>query len=336
VTEGERVVAAWYAPRPTLRMWLAWPLSLAFRAIVAARRALYRTGVLRIERMSVPVVVVGNITVGGTGKTPLVIALCEALRDRGFHPGAVSRGYGGSAQGPRAVAADDDPALVGDEPLLIAEAGLPVFIGADRPAAARALLRAHPQCDVIVCDDGLQHYRLARDVEIAVVDDMRGLGNGLMLPAGPLREPASRLREVDAVVRLVAAPTRSDDPRTTYMTQVPGTWRNLRKPERVADVSAWRGTRVHAVAGIGNPGRFFALLRGQGIGAVEHAFPDHHAYTRADFPWPKAIAILMTQKDAVKCASFADERFWYLPVRASIDPALVAVVERKIRGPQAA
>jgi tetraacyldisaccharide 4'-kinase len=157
-----------------------------------------------------------------------------------------------------------------------------------------------------------------------------------MLPAGPLREPASRLREVDAVVHLVAAPARSDDPRTTYMTQVPGAWRNVRDPARVADVSAWRGTRVHAVAGIGNPGRFFALLRGQGIAAVEHAVADHHAYTRGDFPWPKAMAILMTQKDAVKCASFADERFWYLPVRASIDPALVAVVERKIRGPQAA
>lgn len=334
--DGERVVAAWYAPRPTLRMRLAWPLSLVFRAIVATRRALYRGGVLRVERVPVPVVVVGNITVGGTGKTPLVIALCKELRDRGLRPGVVSRGYGGSAQGPRGVAPGDDPAVVGDEPLLIAQAGIPVFIGRDRPAAARALLAAHPECDVVVCDDGLQHYRLAREVEIAVVDDARGLGNGLMLPAGPLREPASRLREVDAVVRLAAVAARSDDPHTTYMTQVPGVWRNLRDPARVADVTRWRGRRVHAVAGIGNPARFFALLRGQGIAAVEHVFPDHHAYRRGDLPWTDATAILMTQKDAVKCASFADERFWYLPVRASIDPALVAVVEQKIRGSQAA
>ncbi len=335
MTHEHSVVAAWYAPRPTLRTWLAWPWSLLFRATVALRRALYRRGVLRSERLPVPVVVVGNITVGGSGKTPLVIALCEALRARGWHPGVVSRGYGGRADAPRAVDARDDPAVVGDEPPIVAQAGIPVWIGRDRPAAARALLAAHPECDVIVGDDGLQHYALARDVEIAVVDDARGLGNGFMLPAGPLREPPSRLGEVDAVVRLVDEPRESDDPRTTYMTQVAQPWRNVADASRTADVARWRGEGVHAVAGIGNPERFFASLRKQGIVATEHAFPDHHPFRAPDVAWPGATAILMTQKDAVKCAAFADERFWYLPVRASVDPALVAVVEHKIRGPKA-
>lgn len=335
MSSGHSVVAAWYAPRPTLRTWLAWPWSLLFRAAVAIRRILYRRGILRSERMPVPVVVVGNITVGGSGKTPLVIALCEALRAHGWHPGVVSRGYGGRADAPRAVDASDDPAIAGDEPPILAQAGFPVFIGRDRPAAVRALLAAHPECDVVVSDDGLQHYRLARDVEIAVIDESRGLGNGFMLPAGPLREPASRLREVDAVVRLVDEARRSDDSRTTYMTQVAQPWRNLREPSRTADVASWRGGGVHAVAGIGNPERFFALVRRQGIAATEHAFPDHYPFRASDLAWPGAKAILMTQKDAVKCAAFAGERFWYLPVRANIDPALVAVVERKIRGPKA-
>jgi len=334
----ESVVAAWYAPRPTLGAWLLWPFSLVFGLVVAIRRLLYRSGVLRAERVRAPVVVVGNITLGGSGKTPLVIALAEALRARGWSPGIVSRGYGGSSRAPRAVTADDDPAVVGDEPPIIAQAGFAVWIGRDRPAAARALLAANPQCDVIVSDDGLQHYRLARDVEIAVLDGTRGLGNGLLLPAGPLREPASRLAGVDAIVRLVADSEGgiAQGGRTTLMTQVPQQWRNLRDASRVADVATWRGAGVHAVAGIGHPERFFALLRAQGVVAAEHAFADHHAFVAADFAWPGATAILMTQKDAVKCAAFADERFWYLPVRASIDPALVALVEHKIRGSQTA
>jgi len=307
-----------------------------FRAIVALRRSLFRRGILRSERVRVPVIVVGNITVGGSGKTPLVIALCEALHARGWHPCVVSRGYGGTSHAPRPVDASDDPAIVGDEPPIVAQAGYPVWIAHDRPAAARALLQAHPECDVIVCDDGLQHYALARDVEIAVIDEARGLGNGFMLPAGPLREPESRLGEVDAVVRLVSDERRSDDPHTTYMTQLAEAWRNLRDASRAADVSQWRAGGVHAFAGIGNPGRFFALVRKQGIVAVEHAFPDHHAYRASDVAWPGATALLMTQKDAVKCAAFADERFWYLPVRASVDPALIKAVEHKIRGSKAA
>lgn len=331
------VVAAWYTPRPTLVAVLLWPLSLLFRAIVAARRSLYRSGLLRAHRLAVPVVVIGNLTAGGTGKTPLAIALAEALAARGYRPGLVSRGYGGSAPGPRAVAASDDPAVVGDEPPILAASGFPVWIGADRVAAAQGLLAAHPDRDVVICDDGLQHYRLARVVEIAVIDGGRRFGNGLMLPAGPLREPPSRLAEVDAVVHLGGdAVPPSGDGRVTVTEHVPGPWRNLRDAARSADAAALGAGPVHAIAGIGNPERFFAMVRGQGIAAVEHAFPDHHAFTPGDIAYPGAAAILMTQKDAVKCAAFADERCWYLPVRATLDPALVTLVEHKIRGSQAA
>jgi tetraacyldisaccharide 4'-kinase len=197
---AERLVATWYAPRVTPLAALLWPLSLLFRIVVAVRRGLYGAGILRSQRLPVPVIVVGNITVGGVGKTPLTRALAEHLSQRGFKPGIVSRGYGGTSVAPRAVAPGDDPKVVGDEPLLLAETGLPVWIGHNRAGAGRGLIRANPSCDVIVADDGLQHYALARAMEIAVIDASREFGNGLMLPAGPLREPVSRLRDVDAVV----------------------------------------------------------------------------------------------------------------------------------------
>ncbi|MFO1325466.1 MAG: tetraacyldisaccharide 4'-kinase [Burkholderiales bacterium] len=339
MTLADRVVAAWYAPRLTPLAALLWPLSVPFRVVVALRRLLFRAGVLRATKMPVPVVVVGNLTAGGAGKTPLTCALAEALRERGFRPGIVSRGYGGRAPGPRAVAPGDDPRDVGDEPPILAATGFPVWIGRDRVAAAHGLLAAHPDCDVVLCDDGLQHYRLARNVEIAVVDAARGFGNGCLLPAGPLREPRSRLDDVDAVVRLVAgdAPrAAAGDARTTTMTYVPLPWRNLRDPGLAADPRQWEGREVHAIAGIGHPQRFFALVRSLGIAATEHAFADHHAFTAGDLAYPGAAAILMTQKDAVKCTRLADGRAWYLPLRAVLEPALPALVETKIRGSQTA
>ena len=266
------------------------------------------------------------------------VALAEALQSRGWHPGVVSRGHGGRG-GVHQVASDSDPSIVGDEAPIVAGAGFPMWVGRKRAEAARALLAAHPQCDVLLCDDGLQHYALARDVEIAVVDASRGLGNGLLMPAGPLREPESRLDEVDAVVHLVSgdAPKEPEgDGRSTYMTHVPLAWRNVRNASQSADAARFQGEGVHAIAGIGNPRRFFATLRAQGISPVEHAFPDHHGFAAKDLDFPGARAILMTQKDAVKCKSFADERCWYLPIRAVIDPSLVALVEHKIRGSQAA
>jgi tetraacyldisaccharide 4'-kinase len=332
-----RVVAAWYAPRPTVASWLLWPLSVLFGLAVRLRRAAFALGLAEAHRLPVPVVVVGNITVGGSGKTPLVIALAHALRARGFHPGIVSRGYGGD-EAVREVLPGSDPAVAGDEPPIAAAAGFPVWVGRRRVEAGRELLAAHPSCDVVICDDGLQHYALARDVEIAVVDASRGAGNGLLLPAGPLREPEARLDEVDAVVRLVSgsvAPENGDG-RATLMTHAPMPWRNVRDGREVCDAESFAGAGVHAVAGIGHPQRFFAMLRAMGITATEHGFPDHHAFMRADLDFPGATAVLMTEKDAVKCASFADERWWYLPIRAVIDAALVELVETKIRGSQAA
>ena len=290
--------------------------------------------------LPVPVVIVGNITVGGSGKTPLVAALVAALAQRGFHPGVVSRGYGRDRgrDAPIIVGARDDPRKVGDEPLLLARTGCIVAVARDRVAAGSALLSRHPECDLILADDGLQHYRLERNVEIAVVDATRALGNGWLLPAGPLREPATRLDEVDAVVMLVAEgsrPTRVR-PRAFTMTLRAGDFARVGNERATAPASAFGGDGVHAVAGIGDPARFFAQLGALGIRAVAHAFPDHHRFTAADLEFAGARAILMTEKDAVKCESFADERCWYLPVRAHVDDALVSLIEERIRGPQAA
>jgi tetraacyldisaccharide 4'-kinase len=236
------------------------------------------------------------------------------------------------------VSREDDPRGVGDESLLLAAEGFPVWIGHDRAAAGRALLTAHPECDVVIADDGLQHYALRRDFEIAAIDAARGLGNGCMLPAGPLREPPRRLDEVDAVVRLAScdAPPGVEAGRESAMQYETLPWRSVARSAAVADVDAWRRGTIHAIAGIADPARFFALLRRLGLDPVCHAFPDHHRYARADVDFPDAIAVLMTEKDAVKCNSFADARFWYLPIVARIAPALVERVTRTIRGRQAA
>jgi len=339
------LVAAWYAPRPTLVSQLLRPAAALFGGVVALRRALFRNGWRKSERLPIPVIVVGNVTVGGAGKTPLALALADALAARGRHPGFVSRGYGGGDEGPRAVIPSDDPRVVGDEPLLLAASGHPVWIAHRRVAAARGLVEANPQIDVIIADDGLQHYALKRDVELAVVDAARGLGNGLMLPAGPLREPATRLAEVDAIVWLVAdaaaAAARAVAPgesasRETAMWLEPTGWRNLRDPARAAEPAHWPRGAVHAIAGIGRPERFFDTVRGLGIDAICHPFPDHHPFVPADLAFPGASAILMTAKDAVKCAAFADERCWCLPVRAHFDPALTERVLVRLHGRQAA
>ena len=340
-TEGrmsfaERLVAAWYTPGLTPLVAALLPLSLLFRLAVAVRRKAYRLGQASLP---VPVVVVGSIVVGGSGKTPLTKALAESLTQRGWKPGIVSRGYGGSNVSPRAVSRGDDPAIVGDEPLLLAATGLPVWIGRDRVASARALVAAHRDCNLILSDDGLQHYALRRDFEIAVIDAARGLGNGHVLPAGPLREPASRLREVDAVVTLAAGSASSGErggERESAMWYEPLAWRSLTDAAAVADTARWRAGPVHALAGIGNPQRFFALLRSSGLDPVCHPFPDHHHFVPEDLELPGAAAILMTEKDAVKCVPFADARCWYLPIRARIDPELVERVERRLRGLQAA
>ena len=341
MTPAERLVDAWYSPRTTLAAAMLLPLSLFFRAAVALRRAGYRSGLLHSVALPVPVVIVGNITVGGSGKTPLVAALARALAQRGFHPGIVSRGYGRDHDDgdPLPVHPDADPRQTGDEPLLLARAGYPVVVARDRVAAGRALLARHPDCDVILADDGLQHYRLRRDVEIAVVDAARALGNGWLLPAGPLREPASRLRAVDAVVVLAAAGAHAPLPELRgafAMTLVGDRFVRVDDPLTTLPAAAFAREGVHALAGIGHPERFFAQLAAMGIAATPHPFADHHRFVAGDLALPEAQAILMTEKDALKCETFSDERCWYLPVRACIDDALVNLIEGKLRGSQAA
>lgn len=308
------------------------PLSWIYGFVSGLRRALYRTGILRSSQLPVPVVIVGNITVGGSGKTPVVLWLADFLKERGWHPGIVSRGYGGAATGPLPVAPGSDPAQVGDEPVLLARrARCPVWVGRDRAAAGRALLRAEPGCDVLVCDDGLQHYRLRRDVEIAVVDAERRCGNGRLLPAGPLREPRSRLDGVDAVVWNGGKAAADSSRRAFAMRLVGDRFWNLLNPTVTAAPGAFHGRRIHAIAGIGNPGRFFAHLRKLGLEGVAHAYPDHHRFRPEDMDFADADAVLMTEKDAVKCAAFASEKLWALAVEAEIDPELGEAVLQKIR-----
>jgi len=312
------------------------PISLIFRILAALRRAMYRNGMLASEQLLLPVIVVGNINVGGTGKTPLTLTLAEHLIERGFHPLIISRGYTKNtnlignirkAALPRKVSESCKVEEVGDEPLLMARRNVcPVWVGRNRVATAHAALDAHPESDVIVCDDGLQHYRLRRDVEIAVIDTARGFGNGRLLPAGPLREPASRLDSVDAVVinGIDAKPGQ-------YAMQITGDkFYNLNNPSQSVTAAHFKSTRNHAVAGIGNPQRYFQHLEQLGIAFTPHDFPDHHPYCAADLAYSECDAILMTEKDAVKCIPFADARFWVLRVDARIDPSLLDHILRKI------
>ncbi len=320
-----RLASLWYGSHP-LSILLA-PLGWLFAVVATARRYAYRAGLLHGERMPVPVIVVGNITVGGTGKTPLVIWLVEALRRAGRRPGVVSRGYGGEAASwPQTVDGDSDPRVVGDEPVLIAcHCSCPVIVGPRRVQAARKLLADH-DCDVIVCDDGLQHYALARDMEIAVIDGARRLGIGRCLPAGPLRERPSRLQSVDMVI--VNGAARAGE----YTMELKGgEARALLDPDSVQSLERWRGESVHGMAGIGNPGRFFAHLREHGLRVVEHPFSDHHAFRPDELRFGDDLPVMMTEKDAVKCRGFALAGQWYVPVSAHLDELCEQRLQRLLK-----
>lgn len=303
------------------------PASLLFGALVGLRTLAYRLRLLRPERLPVPVIVVGNITVGGTGKTPLTLVLVDWLKAAGLRPGIVSRGHGGKGREPLPVLPESDPAMAGDEPVLLARrAGCPVWIGRRRAEAARRLLAFHPEVDVILTDDGLQHYALARDVEIAVVDGGRGLGNGWLLPAGPLRECRGRLGRVDAVV--VNGGMREGLPGQTFTMRLAGEiFRHLQDPGRTAGPRDLADRPLHAVAGIGHPQRFFDHLSALGLAFTPHAFPDHHAFRPGDLPPGR---VLMTEKDAVKLLPHAREPglgdCWFLAVDAEPEPGLKQLI----------
>ncbi len=304
---------------------LLLPLSWLYCAIAVSRRKVYQLGLKKSYAASVPVIVIGNIVVGGSGKTPLLIALCEFIKDKGFRPGVVSRGYGGQVSGVKQVQEDDSAELVGDEPLMIHQrTKLPVVVGADRVAAVNYLLENN-QCDVVLSDDGLQHYRMQRDVEIAVLDSSRGFGNGFCLPAGPLRERVSRLNEVDIIVYNGAAP----DPRDCSYTLKIVDLSHLNSGEKLP-LSSFVDKTVHAVAGIGHPARFFAQLRDNGVRLSEHTFSDHHAYRQADFSGWENEHIIMTEKDAVKCRCLRLPDAWVVNVVAEFSESLESKLSSKI------
>jgi len=327
----------WYEDAPS--GWLLLPLSGIYWLILGVRKFLYDCGVFKMHKADIPVVVVGNITAGGTGKTPTVLWLVEQLRARGFTPGIVSRGYGGSkANTSMRVEADTDASVAGDEPVLLARrAQCPVVVDPNRARAATMLV--DDGADVAIADDGLQHYRLARDYEICVIDGARGLGNRRLLPAGPLREGAHRLDDVEQV--LVNGVLRGSEKEQTTAEQ------NAISFELVAteacrlngslarQIGRFAGTTVHAVAAIGNPRRFFDLLRAHDIQVIEHEFPDHAEFNSGDLDFGDDFEVFMTEKDAVKLGRGAGDKFWYVPVELMMDPLeaapLLEQIESRLR-----
>lgn len=313
--------ARWYGGRkPGLALRA---LSALYGAVISLRRAAYRRGWLRVHRVGVPVIVVGNITIGGSGKTPLVIALVEFLRAQGWSPGVVSRGYGRRSHGQHVIDAQTTAQDGGDEPVLIARrCGVPVVVDVDRVAAARRVIELG--ADIVVADDGLQHYRLHRDLEIEVIEAGRRYGNLRLLPAGPLREP---LLDKFAgfgmrITNGIDAETYQSEEGPEYRFHLVGDTL-IGQGGRSESLQSWKGRRVHAVAGIGNPQRFFDSLREHDLDPVEHAFADHHAYTADDLRFDEALPIVMTEKDWVKCSAFASSDAWMLPVRAECSDGLL-------------
>ena len=304
----------WYSKNPLA--WCLWPLSLVFCLVSSLRKFFYKINLLKTPEISVPVIIVGNISVGGTGKTPLLIALCKQLQALGFKPGIISRGYGGHASSwPQNVRLDSLASQVGDEPVLIARrTNCPVVVGPDRVKDVEQLL-AENDCNIILSDDGLQHYRLQRDIEIAVIDASRLTGNGFCLPAGPLREPVHRLKTVDMVVY-----NGGDSEDLSFSLE----YEQLISVNNEHDslmLESLKDKQVHAIAGIGHPDRFFSLLDTYGIDVIKHRFVDHYIYTADDLNFNDELPVLMTEKDAVKCNQFDIANSWYLPVTAVLSDA---------------
>jgi tetraacyldisaccharide 4'-kinase len=297
----------WY--KPSFFCYLLAPFACLYRLIVATRCLLYKYGIKKVTKFEIPIIIVGNITVGGTGKTPLVIWLAKFLRNHGFRPGIISRGYGGhNTIYPYEVNNNSNVAEVGEEALLIKRrTQCPMVVAPHRVKAVQKLLETS-NCNIVISDDGLQHYALGRDIEIAVIDAERCFGNGFCLPAGPLREPIKRLQEVDFIVET-----------SKSMQLLPNKLYNITNPDLTKTLSKFGGKTVHAIAGIGNPQRFFKMLSNNNIKVIEHPFPDHYAYRSWDLTFNDKLPILMTEKDAVKCEQFADQKYWCVPVSAKLD-----------------
>ena len=302
------------------------PVSWLYCFVAIVRRFAYRCHILKTTHMPVPVIIVGNITAGGTGKTPLVTWLINFLRENGYTPGIVSRGYGGIARNwPQQVRVDSDPRMVGDEAILLARrCQCPMAVGPNRVEAVQALLE-HKDCDIIVADDGLQHYALGRDVEIAVIDGVRRFGNGKCLPAGPLREPRKRMNSVD-----IAVANGMPGPREYGMTLKPGLVKRLVDDRQDCSLKSFSGKKVHAIAGIGNPDRFFQQLKDNGLDVIAHEFPDHHLYTDDEIFFDDDLPVLMTEKDAVKCGSIAGGQHWFVPVDVELDERIIPLILKLI------
>ncbi|WP_254275123.1 tetraacyldisaccharide 4'-kinase [Halomonas sp. 3H] len=324
---GERWLASAYGGAGWLRALR--PLEALYRRAVVRRAAAFAAGRRPVWRAPVPVVVVGNITLGGTGKSPLVAWLAGRLVERGWRPGILSRGYGGRSEAyPLRVTADTPVAQCGDEPRMLAEqTALPVVVDPDRPRGARLLLEAG--CDILLSDDGLQHLALGRDLELVVVDGRRGFGNGRCLPAGPLREPLSRLASVDAVM-VNGEPAFAAPDGAFSMRLVPSGWRRLGDGRRCPLEPRPFAGPVHAVAGIGNPSRFFASLEALGVAVIPHPMTDHHAFRAEDLAFGDDRPLVMTAKDAVKCRGLAPDDSWVLDVVAAPDPAFEAWFEARL------
>lgn len=307
---------SWYRPFGIVTILLL-PFSALFCALSTFRQWMYGAGVVRQNKLSVPVIIVGNISVGGTGKTPLVVAITEYLKSSGYKPGIVSRGYGGSAQNwPIKVTAESDPAEVGDEAVLLANrCACPMSVGPNRVSAAEKLLQ-DSQCNIIVSDDGLQHLALGRDIEIIVIDGERRFGNGLCLPAGPLRELSSRTNRADIVVSNGNA--HADE---YEMQLIPEQMQKVSNSDEKLSLKEFSQKQVHAVAGIGNNERFFKTLENLGISIKRHAFEDHHEFKREDLNFDDDLPVLMTEKDAVKCRKFESEDYWFLKISAQLPDA---------------
>jgi len=313
--------------------WAAFllrPLSYLFRFIVFIRRSLYRFGVKKTTKFSMPVIVVGNITVGGTGKTPLVSHLAHLLKSKGYRPGIVSRGFSATAKSwPQRVTDDSDVFAIGDEVYMLRhQTGCPIVVDPDRVRAVKTLM-AENDCNIVISDDGMQHYAMHRDIEIAVVDGVRQFGNHYCLPAGPLREPLSRLHTVDFIVTNGAS---LENNFTMHLN--PGEIYNVADPSQRLSLSDCLAREWHAVAGIGHPERFFFQLENLGFKIHGHGFPDHHAFSAADIIFAEDEFVIMTEKDAVKCKAFADHRHWCLPVRAELDAAFDDAVLERLLGLQ--